>query len=74
MSDNTNSPTSSSASPTGLPVIPPVFVPPLVALIGLAGVGSQMLPPHTIAFKVSSIILALGTALGLASPGLRRGQ
>lgn len=60
-----------AVSPTGAPVIPPTAVPWLVGLVGLATVATQTLPPHTIAFKVASIVVGLGSIFGLASPGLR---
>jgi hypothetical protein len=61
-----------SSSPTGAPVVPPAIVPWLVGLVGLAAVGAQTLPPHTLGAKVCAGIVALGGVLGLASPGLRR--
>jgi hypothetical protein len=64
--------TAITVSPTGAPVLPPVIVPWLVGLVGLAGLGAQLLPPNTIAAHVCAGIFSLGALLGLASPGLRR--
>lgn len=61
-------------SPTGAPMLPPRLVPWLAALVGLAAILSQSLPPHTAASKVAAVIAGLGGVLGVASPGLRRQQ
>lgn len=59
-------------SPTGVPSIPTAYVPYLVTLVGLATIATQVLPPHTMAFKIASGLVGLGGILGLASPGLRK--
>jgi hypothetical protein len=60
------------ASPTGAPVIPTGLVPWLVGVVAVAGALSEVLPEHTIAAHVCRGIFFIGTALGLASPGLRK--
>lgn len=59
-------------SPTGNPLLPPKAVPFLIVLVLLAEGLAQVLPQHTIGAKIAHGVAALGTVLGLASPGLRR--
>lgn len=59
-------------SPTGLPMLPAAVVPYLATLVGVAAVLVNVLTPGTIAFQIASGVLAFGTVLGLASPGLRK--
>lgn len=61
-----------AVSPTGAPLIPVSWVPYLVVLSSLCGVVVMVAPPHTIGFKVATAALGVLTALGIASPGLRR--
>lgn len=63
-------------NPTGTPIIPPKVVPWLTALAMLAGVvasgpaiGLTFIPPAVVG--VATALLAVLTALGIASPGLR---
>ena len=64
-------------NPTGTPIIPPKLVPWLTALAVLAGVvasgpsiGLTFVPPAVVG--VATALLAVLTALGIASPGLRK--
>ena len=64
-------------NPTGTPIIPPKVVPWLTALAVLAGVvasgpavGLTFIPPAVVG--VATALLAVLTALGIASPGLRK--
>jgi hypothetical protein len=63
-----------ATSPTGVPVIPPAAVPWLTSVVGIAGILAASLPEHTVGARVAQLVFALGAALGLASPGLRRKQ
>lgn len=63
-------------NPTGTPVIPPKFVPWLTLVAVLCGVvasgpaiGLTFIPPAVVG--VATALLAVLTALGIASPGLR---
>ncbi len=40
------------------------------ALASLAFTGVQTLPPHTIGFKVSTVVLSLGGVIGIVSNGV----
>lgn len=59
-------------SPTGAPVLPPSVVPYLVILVAVAGALPLLpgLPPLVAA--ICGVVVAVGSALGIASPGLRR--
>jgi hypothetical protein len=64
-------------NPTGTPIIPPKVVPWLTALAVLAGVvasgpaiGLTFVPPAVVG--VATALLAVLTALGIASPGIRK--
>jgi hypothetical protein len=61
-----------AVSPTGTPVIPQVAVRVAAAVVGIAGVLMTTLPPHTVGFRLCAGIVALGTMLGIASPGVRK--
>jgi hypothetical protein len=61
-----------TVSPTGKPVIPPKVVPWLTGLLGAAGVLVQVIPSHTVAFKVAAWLVSLGGMLGTLSPGARK--
>lgn len=61
-----------AASPTGIPFLPPKAVPWVVAVVGIAGVLSGVLPEHTIGDRIAEGVVWLGALLGIASPGLRR--
>lgn len=58
-------------SPTGKPLLPVQVVPVLTAVVGLAAMGAQFLPGHTVAAHVCQGIIAFAAVLGIASPGLR---
>lgn len=62
---------SEGVSPTGAPVIPPKAVPYVVGVVATAGVLHEMVSNPTVQL-VTAIVLAVGVALGVASPGLRR--
>lgn len=64
--------TTPTVSPTGSPLIPVSWVPYLVAVSAVLGVVVMVAPPHTILFKVAAASLGVLSALGIASPGLRR--
>ncbi len=59
-------------SPTGSPLFSPKVVPYLVAVGGVAYTLTQVLPAHTVAFKVAGGVVALLGLLGVASPGWRK--
>ncbi len=59
-------------SPTGTPVLSTKFVPWMVGIVGLAGVALTVLPEHTIGYKIALGVVALGSLLGIASPGMRK--
>lgn len=61
-------------SPTGIPLIPPKAVPVVAVATGLAAacIAVDIFPPHTVAAKVCSAIVALGSFFGIVSPGWRR--
>lgn len=59
-------------SPTGRPVIPPRFVPWIVALVCIAEGLAQILPAHTVGARLAQGAVALAAAVGIASPGWRR--
>lgn len=71
MSDDTNN-TVPAVSPTGKPVLPQWLVLAATVLVAVAGALMAMpgLPP--IVSAICGIVLAVGVALGLASPGLRK--
>lgn len=52
--------------------IPKQAVPWITAIVGLAATGFVTLPEHTVAYKVCAVLVALGSVLGIASPGLHR--
>lgn len=62
---------STAVSPTGAPVVPTKAVPWIVAVVGVAAVAMQVLPAHTIGYKIAAGLVALGALFGIASPGLR---
>lgn len=71
--DNRIDPTAAPApSPTGTPVIPVAVVPWLTAAVGACGIALTLLPAHTIAFHVCSVVVTIGTMFGIASPGWRK--
>ena len=70
MSDETQE-TTVEVSPTGKPIIPPWVAPIGAGVAGLAQVLVQVLPSHTIAWKVCSLIAGLAAAAGWLSPGAR---
>lgn len=72
MPNNRIDPTAAPTSPTGQPILPPKAVPWLIALVGAAWTATEVLPPHTIAYKVAWGIAGIGALLGIASPGMRR--
>lgn len=65
-------------SPTGTPWIPPGFIPWLALVVAVAGsvlalptmVAGLVLPPALVA--ICTLVVTLGTVLGIASPGARR--
>lgn len=59
-------------SPTGAPVIGQLITKAVAAVVGIAAVLVTVLPPNTIAFKVSAAIVSLGTFFGIVSPGVRK--
>lgn len=61
-----------SASPTGIPFLPPKAVPWVVFVVGVAGVAAGVLPDHTWGDKIAEWIVWGGALIGIASPGLRR--
>lgn len=60
------------ASPTGQPLLPVRLVPWLTVLVALAGVLPLVpgLPP--LALAICGVIVSVGAALGIASPGVRK--
>ena len=66
----------SAVSPTGKPIMPGWLVTVATALVAVAGTALALpsmgvtLPPAAIA--AASVVLAVGTALGIASPGIRK--
>lgn len=62
-------------SPTGAPMIPPKLVPWMTIAVLLAGVlpfvPGLVLPP--LVSGLCAIIVTVGAALGIASPGARKG-
>lgn len=62
-----------AVSPTGKPVIDSqAIIKAAAALVGIAAIGVQTFPPHTVAFKVCAGIVALGSAFGIVSQGVRK--
>lgn len=59
-------------SPTGLPRIPPKVASYISAGFAVLALVIPFLPEHTVGFKVMAAVLALGSALGIASPGARK--
>lgn len=60
-------------SPTGKPVVDSQLVIKVAtALVGVAAIVTQMVPPHTIAFKVASAVIAFGAMFGIMSQGVRK--
>lgn len=59
-------------SPTGAPWLPVWLVPWVVGLTTAAGLAVTIAAPHTIVFKIATIILALAPAVSAASPGMRK--
>lgn len=59
-------------SPTGKPVIPPALMPYVAGIVAVALVGAQTFPEHTIAARICTGIVMVGSVLGLVSPGWRR--
>lgn len=59
-------------SPTGAPVLSPKFVPWLALAVGVAALLPMVpgLPP--VVATVCGVVVALGAALGIASPGVRK--
>jgi hypothetical protein len=72
MADNRIDSTSVAVSPTGTPVIPTSLTPWLAALVGIAAVLSQTLPPNTVASKVCGLLSGLGGLFGIGSAGWRK--
>ncbi len=61
-----------AVSPTGIPVINPKAIPWLVAVVAAAGLGLEMLPSHTLGYKICGLVVLVGGLVGIASPGLRK--
>jgi len=59
-------------SPTGTPVMPPKYVPYAAATVAAAAVVQQVAEPRSTLAVIAAVVLAVGVALGIASPGLRR--
>lgn len=59
-------------SPTGTPILPPAWTPWLSVVVAIAGVVSFIpgVPPAVI--TICGLIVAVGAALGIASPGSRK--
>lgn len=58
-------------SPTGKPVLPPVVVPVVTAVVALASLGAQFLPGNTVASHICHSLMGFAALFGIISPGLR---
>lgn len=63
---------SSTASPTGVPWVPPKVVPFLLVLAGVAGGVAYWAPDGGAVDAIAKGALAILSFVGIASPGLRR--
>lgn len=56
----------------GVPVLATKAVPWVAAVVGAAAIAMTVLPEHTLGYKIAAAVVAFGTLLGIASPGLRK--
>ncbi len=74
--DPTAAPTPPPASPTGTPVLPPSWAKwlvPIVVIAGfVAGAPAMGFPVPPMVAAVAGLVVSLGAALGVASPGVRK--
>lgn len=61
-----------AVSPTGIPVIPQWLPRAAAVIVGVAGALQQAFPPHTVAFKLCTLVIGLGASLGIMSQGVRK--
>lgn len=61
-----------AVSPTGTPVMPAVIIPVATAVVAAAGAAVVFIPESHWAHKACLVVLAIGAALGVSSPGWRR--
>jgi len=61
-----------AVSPTGSPIIPVKLAPYAAAVAAVAGGLLAILPEHTVAWKVCTVITGLAAALGIVSAGARK--
>lgn len=62
-----------SVSPTGTPMLPPRLVPWLVVAVAVAAALPLVPGIPGVVSAACGIVVAVGAALGIASPGLRKG-
>ncbi len=59
-------------SPTGAPWLPVKFVPYLAALVAVAAVLPTLPGMPVVVVSISTVVVAIGVAIGIVSPGLRK--
>lgn len=62
----------SAVSPTGTPLLPPGIAPWATVIVALAALAPLIPGIPAIVITICSIVVAIGAAVGIASPGLRR--
>jgi hypothetical protein len=65
-------PPAAEVSPTGAPTVPQQVIKFAGLVVGAAALALQVLPEHTIAFKICAGIVSFGAVLGIYSQGARK--